>query len=227
MPKVSPGLAAIPAAVSGSSEDFGRRRVVAVQSCPGLTDIGAPVLDAKSRDDFPALLIGVQATRTPCGAISASRTLRKDPDWPFWSSDDSPRTHCSGRPPATGHGRHPARQSQPGEVSRAAKPRTQARPSLGSVADSSGRLDDTGNPNLYGKGCSEKNAAAPNGAAANTSAAFRPDALQLLAGVSVGLCLAPKLPTICQTFVLRPVLPTIPTTQLPATSRSALLSRGP
>ena len=38
------------------------------------------------------------------------------------------------RPPL-GHGRHPARQSQPGEVSRAAKPRTQARPGPGGVAD--------------------------------------------------------------------------------------------
>ena len=39
-----------------------------------------------------------------------------------------------------------------------------------------------------------KNAAAPNGAAANSSEAFRPDALQSLAGVSGGLCFAPKLP---------------------------------
>ena len=65
MPKVSPGPAAISAAVLESSEDFGRRKVIAEQSCPGSPDIGAPVLDAKSRDDIPALLIGLQATCTP------------------------------------------------------------------------------------------------------------------------------------------------------------------
>ena len=53
MPKVSLGSTAISAAVSESSEDFGRRRVVAEQSCPGSTDIAETVLDAKSRDYIP------------------------------------------------------------------------------------------------------------------------------------------------------------------------------
>ena len=48
MPKVSLGSAAISSAVLGSSEDFGRRKVVAEQSCTGSTDIGATVLEAKS-----------------------------------------------------------------------------------------------------------------------------------------------------------------------------------
>ena len=46
----------------------------------------------------------------------------------------------------------------------------------------------------------------------------------LSANTGAGLCLAPKLPTICQLLVLRV---SVPTFQLPATSRSALLSRGP
>ena len=50
----------------------------------------------------PALMIGVQATRTPFDAISALRQSRKDLDRPFWASDDLPRTHCSGRQSATG-----------------------------------------------------------------------------------------------------------------------------
>ena len=53
MPKVSLGSAAILAAVLGYSEDFGRRTVIAVQSRPGSTDIGATVMDAKSRNDIP------------------------------------------------------------------------------------------------------------------------------------------------------------------------------
>ena len=53
MPKISLGLAAISAAVLESSEDFGRRTVIAVQSRPGSTDIGATVMAAKSRDDIP------------------------------------------------------------------------------------------------------------------------------------------------------------------------------
>ena len=53
MLKVSLGSAAISAAVSESSEDFGRRKVVAEQSRPGSTDIGATVLDAKSWDGTP------------------------------------------------------------------------------------------------------------------------------------------------------------------------------
>ena len=50
MPKTSPGSAAILAAISESSEDFDRLKVISEQSCPGSTDIGATVLDAKSRD---------------------------------------------------------------------------------------------------------------------------------------------------------------------------------
>ena len=50
MPKVSLGLAANSSAVLESSEDFDRLKVISEQSCPGSTDIGATVLDAKSRD---------------------------------------------------------------------------------------------------------------------------------------------------------------------------------
>ncbi len=57
MPKVSLGSAAISTAVLGYSEDFGRRTVIAVQSCPGSTDIAATVLDAKSWDGTPRLSI--------------------------------------------------------------------------------------------------------------------------------------------------------------------------
>ena len=53
MLKVSLGSTAISAAVLESSEDFGRRTVIAVQSRPGSIDIGATVMDAKSRDDIP------------------------------------------------------------------------------------------------------------------------------------------------------------------------------
>ena len=64
MLKVYPGSVAISAAVSESSEDFGRLKVFAEQSCPGSTDIGATVMDAKSRDDILATLIGLQAICT-------------------------------------------------------------------------------------------------------------------------------------------------------------------
>ena len=37
------------------------RKVISEPSFPGSTDIGAIELDAKSRDDIPALLIGLQA----------------------------------------------------------------------------------------------------------------------------------------------------------------------
>ena len=50
---MSLGSAAISAAVLESSEDFGRRTIIAVQSRPGSTDIGATVMDAKSRDGTP------------------------------------------------------------------------------------------------------------------------------------------------------------------------------
>ena len=53
MLKVSLGSVAILAAVLESSEDFGRRTVIAVQSRPGSTDIGATVMDAKSWDGIP------------------------------------------------------------------------------------------------------------------------------------------------------------------------------
>ena len=53
MPKISLGSPAISAAVSESSEDFGRRTAIAAQSCPGSIDIGATVLEAKSRDGIP------------------------------------------------------------------------------------------------------------------------------------------------------------------------------
>ena len=53
MPKVSLGLAANSSAVLESSEDFGRWTVIALQPCPGSTDIGATVLDAKSWDGTP------------------------------------------------------------------------------------------------------------------------------------------------------------------------------
>ena len=128
-----------------------------------------------------------------------------------------------------GHGRNPARQSQPGEGSCAAKPRTQACPSPRKRRRHiSGRPDDTGNPNLYDKGRSEKNAAAPNGAAANPSVAIRSDALQSLAGVAGGFCFAPKLPRMVFKLALLPRLPAaVPTVQLPAISRSFASARGP
>ena len=140
------------------------------------------------------------------------------------------RTHCSGTPPATGP-RPPSgtAELQLDEGSRAAKPRTQAQPGLGSVADNSGLPDDTGESDLYEKGPLRiKNAAAPNGAAANSSAAIRPDALQSLAGVSGGLCFAPKLPKMNFFVSGSSCVPVrVPTVQLPAISRSFASARGP
>ena len=121
----------------------------------------------------PALLIGVQATRTPCDGISASRQSRIYPDRPpFWSSDDSPRTHCSGTQSATGP-RPPSgtAESQPGErIARCEAADTSSSEFLEPSLDKSGLPDDTGSPSLYGKGpLRMKKAAAPNGAAANSS----------------------------------------------------------
>ena len=55
-------FAAKSAFIAESSEDFfGTLKIIEDQSWLGATDIGAIELDATSRDDIPAILIGLQA----------------------------------------------------------------------------------------------------------------------------------------------------------------------
>ena len=157
MPKISLGSTAISAAVLESSEDFGRRTAIAAQSCPGSIDIGrrcwmrSPGTTSRAPDRASG---DPDAIRCDFGLAPVAKRsgltvlVQRRP----------PRTCCSGTQSATGP-RPPSgtAESQPGERSRAAKPRKQACPSPRKRRRhiNIDRPDDTGSPNLYGKGRSE------------------------------------------------------------------------
>ena len=130
-----------------------------------------------------------------------------------------------------GHGRHPARQSSTGRRSIA---RCEAADTSSSefLEPSPANQDERTIPGVQASMAkaaqNEKSSRAEWRGCEFSSAAIRPDALQSLAGVSGGLCFAPKLPRMVFLDGRIPKVPArVPTVQLPATSRSFASARGP